>query len=101
MSRLLRQPGLGSSCHATFAREGAVVVGTARREGNVQQVVDELCKEGDCKVLALHQDVSLREDWEAVVRSTVERYGVLYLASDEARCVTGTELVVDCGHLII
>ena len=28
-------------------------------------------------------------------------YGVLYLASDESRCVTGSELVIDCGHLTI
>ncbi len=27
--------------------------------------------------------------------------GVLYLASDEAACVTGAELVVDCGHLVM
>lgn len=27
--------------------------------------------------------------------------GVLYLASDESRCVTGAELVIDCGHLLI
>lgn len=28
-------------------------------------------------------------------------YGVLYLASDESACVTGSELVIDCGHLLI
>ena len=27
--------------------------------------------------------------------------GVLYLASDESACVTGAELVVDCGHLMM
>ena len=27
--------------------------------------------------------------------------GILYLASDESRCVTGAELVVDCGHLVM
>ena len=27
--------------------------------------------------------------------------GVLYLASDEAACVTGAELVIDCGHLVM
>ncbi len=26
---------------------------------------------------------------------------VLYMACDESRCVTGSELVVDCGHLIM
>jgi len=26
---------------------------------------------------------------------------VLYLASEDSRCVTGAELVVDCGHLIM
>ena len=25
--------------------------------------------------------------------------GVLFLASDEARCVTGSELVIDCGYM--
>ncbi|WP_442855811.1 hypothetical protein [Butyrivibrio sp. XBB1001] len=26
---------------------------------------------------------------------------MLYLASDESACVTGSELVIDCGHLLI
>ncbi len=85
--------GLGASVMRLFAREGAMVVGTARREDNVQKVVDELCKEGNCKVLALHQDVSLREDWEAVVRSTVERYGRIDILVNNAAQVTETDIL--------
>ena len=34
--------GLGAAAMRLFAREGAAVVGTARREGKVQAVIDEL-----------------------------------------------------------
>ena len=27
--------------------------------------------------------------------------GILYLASDDSACVTGSELVIDCGHLMM
>jgi len=67
--------GLGAAIVKRFVEEGAIVVGTARRENNVQNVMDALRKNGDYEMMAMHQDVALRDDWKAVVRATVEKYG--------------------------
>ncbi|MBP3241422.1 MAG: SDR family NAD(P)-dependent oxidoreductase, partial [Oribacterium sp.] len=44
--------GLGAAIVKRFAEEGAIVVGTARRENNVQNVMDELRKNGEYELLA-------------------------------------------------
>ena len=67
--------GLGAAIVKRFVEEGAIVVGTARRENNVQNVMDALRKNGDYEMMAMHQDVALRDDWKAVVGATVEKYG--------------------------
>ena len=67
--------GLGVAIVKRFVEEGAIVVGTARRENNVQNVMDALRKNGDYEMMAMHQDVALRDDWKAVVGATVEKYG--------------------------
>lgn len=85
--------GLGASIVKLFVREGAAVVGTARREGNVQKVMDELRKEADYPMLALHQDVSRREDWETVVRETVEKFGKVDILVNNAAQVTETDIL--------
>ena len=59
--------GLGVAIMELFAREGAKVVGTARREGKVQDAINEINKDGKYEMIALHQDVSVREDWEKVL----------------------------------
>ena len=67
--------GLGAAIVKRFVEEGAIVVGTARRENNVQNVMDALRKNGEYEMMAMHQDVALRDDWKAVVGATVEKYG--------------------------
>ena len=67
--------GLGAAIVKRFVEEGAIVVGTARRENNVQNVMDALRKYGEYEMMAMHQDVALRDDWKAVVGATVEKYG--------------------------
>lgn len=37
-------------------------------------------------------------EWQQVLDINVLGYGILYLASDEAKFVTGTELVIDGGY---
>lgn len=76
--------GLGAAIVKRFAEEGAIVVGTARRENNVQNVMDELRKNGEYELLALHQDVSNREDWKTVVKTTVEKYGKIDILVNNA-----------------
>ncbi len=67
--------GLGTSIVRAFAREGACVVGTARREAVVQQVMDEVAAEFGVQTLSVRHDVGNRSDWEAVVAATVEKFG--------------------------
>ena len=85
--------GLGAAAMRLFAREGAAVAGTARREGKVQAVVDELRKEADYPLLALHQDVSRREDWETVVRAAVEKFGKIDILVNNAAQTTETDIL--------
>ena len=85
--------GLGAATMRLFAREGAAVIGTARREGKVQAVIDELKQEADYPLLALHQDVSVRADWESVVRAAVERFGKIDILVNNAAQVTDTDIM--------
>ena len=85
--------GLGAAAMKLFAREGAAVVGTARRDAKVQAVIDELKQEGDYQLLALHQDVSLREDWEKVVKAAVEKFGKIDILVNNAAQVTNTDIL--------
>ena len=48
--------------------------------------------------VALQHDVSSEDGWRHVVAETSRAYGVLYLASDEAKFSTGSELVIDGGY---
>ncbi len=85
--------GLGAEIVKLFAREGAAVVGTARREGMVQQVIDELQKEADYRLMAMHQDVGVREDWEKVVSETIKRFGKVDILVNNAAQVTQTDIL--------
>lgn len=85
--------GLGAEALKMFAREGAAVIGTARREYMVQEVIDELMKEGDYNLLAMHQDVGSREDWETVVKAAVEKFGKIDILVNNAAQVTNTDIL--------
>jgi len=85
--------GLGAATMKLLAREGATVVGTARRETKVQGVIDELLKEKDYPLLALHQDVSKREDWENVVSTTIENFGTIDVLINNAAQTTSTNIL--------
>ncbi|MBR4162373.1 MAG: glucose 1-dehydrogenase [Solobacterium sp.] len=85
--------GLGASIVKQFVREGAIVVGTARRDANVQKVMDALREEGDYEMMAMHQDVTLRSDWEHVVEETVKKYGKVDILVNNAAQVTDTDIL--------
>ena len=63
--------GMGLSAAQIFAREGAKVVATDVVEDVLQKEVAEI--DGD--VIGLAHDVSREEDWDAVVRTTLDTYG--------------------------
>ena len=85
--------GLGVAIMELFAKEGAKVVGTARREGNVQKAIDEINKDGNYELMALHQDVSIREDWETVVNETIKKFGKVDILVNNAAMVTETNIL--------
>ncbi|MBQ6755339.1 MAG: SDR family oxidoreductase [Oscillospiraceae bacterium] len=84
--------GLGEEIVKLFVREGACVVGTARRENKVQAVMDSIEGAAD-KTLAMHQDVSLREDWEKVVSAAVQKFGKVDILVNNAAQVTETDIL--------
>jgi len=66
--------GIGECTAKLFAREGAKVIITARREGELQRVANEILAEGgDCLWFA--GDVTVQEDVDRVVASTIDAYG--------------------------
>ena len=86
--------GLGAAVMRLFAREGAAVIGTARREHKVQAVIDELLKENEnYQLLAVHQDVSVREGWETVVKAGVEKFGKIDILVNNAAQTTETDIL--------
>lgn len=66
--------GIGEATAKLFAREGASVVITARREGELARVADEICKAGGvCEWFS--GDVRVTADVERVVAQTIEKFG--------------------------
>lgn len=66
--------GIGEATAKLFAREGATVVITARREGELERVAQEIRAEGGaCEWFA--GDVKVTADVERVVAQTLEKYG--------------------------
>lgn len=81
--------GLGAAIAKLFISEGARVVGTDIAEDKVQGVVGELREEDREKLLPLHHDVSLRADWETVVKTAVEKFGKIdILVNNAGRTIT-------------
>ena len=66
--------GIGEATAKLFAREGASVVITARREGELARVADEIYKDGGvCEWFS--GDVRVTADVEHVVAQTIEKFG--------------------------
>lgn len=66
--------GIGETTAKLFAREGATVVITARREGELRRVADEITAEGG-KCVYFPGDVKVTEDVDRVVAQTIEQFG--------------------------
>lgn len=66
--------GIGEATAKLFAREGATVVITARRESELKRVADEIAAEGG-KCVYIPGDVKVTADVENVVARTIEQFG--------------------------
>ena len=66
--------GLGSTTAQLFAKEGACVVITARREAQLLEVAEKIRKSGG-EVLPVVADISRKGDADMVVAKTIEAYG--------------------------
>lgn len=75
--------GIGRASALLFARQGCKLVLTARREEQLQSLVDEISYNGGSAV-ALAGDVQLEGHAKAVVKMAIERYGKLDIAVNNA-----------------
>ncbi len=66
--------GVGAATAKLFAAEGASVIITARREGALKQVEEEIKAAGG-KVLAISTDISKPEDPERLMETVTEKFG--------------------------
>lgn len=66
--------GVGEATAKLFAKEGATVVITARREAALEKVADEI-KEAGGDVYAVSTDISKPEDPEKLMEAVIEKYG--------------------------
>jgi len=69
--------GLGAAMCRLLAAEGAKVAITDINLEGATAVADEINKAGG-EALAIHQDVTIEKDWDAVVAQTVKQYGGLH-----------------------
>lgn len=89
--------GIGKVTALLFAREGANVVITGRREAKLKEVVDEAAKEG-LKLDHLVSDVSSEKDCKAAVDYAVGKYGKIDILFNNAGVLyTGTTHETDTG----
>ncbi|NJM08300.1 SDR family oxidoreductase [Candidatus Gracilibacteria bacterium] len=68
--------GIGRATALRFAREGASVGALGRTEDEIEQVVQEIERQGG-RAVALIGDISVPQDMEDAVRILTERYGQL------------------------
>lgn len=75
--------GIGEAIGKLFAKEGATVVLTARREKELKRVADEITAAGG-KCMYIPGDVTVTEDVDHVVDTTVQTYGRVDILVNDA-----------------
>lgn len=66
--------GIGECCARLFAKEGATVIITARRENELQRVAEEITAQGGvCRWFS--GDVTVQEDVDRIVNSAIAAFG--------------------------
>jgi NAD(P)-dependent dehydrogenase (short-subunit alcohol dehydrogenase family) len=80
--------GIGRATARAFAREGARVVVADRDRESAEETVAGIAAEGGI-ALGIEVDVSDEEQVAAMIRATVERFGALHCASNNAALGVG------------
>lgn len=75
--------GIGEATALLFAKEGAKVVITARREEQLQRVADRIREEGG-EVLTITSDISKPNECANVVQGTIDHFGKLDILVNNA-----------------
>lgn len=75
--------GVGAATAKLFAKEGATVVITARREAALKEVADEITAAGG-EVYAISTDISKPEDPEALMQKVMDKYGKIDILVNNA-----------------
>lgn len=78
--------GIGHAAALELARRGARVIASARRLGPIEQLVQQLEREG-FSAQAIQADINVEEDVKRLVAATIETYGRIDIAFNNA----GTE----------
>lgn len=84
--------GIGRATAVLFAREGARVVAAARRQPELDRLVEEIVQAGG-EATAVAGDVSSEEDVVAIVRCAISTYGRLDIAFNNAGMLGGATSV--------
>ncbi|WP_255151391.1 SDR family oxidoreductase [Halorarius halobius] len=85
--------GIGAATARALAREGANVAVAARRSGRLQELAGELEGEFGVEAAVVPTDVTDREAVDALVETTVERFGGLDLLVSNAGVAAGRDVV--------
>ncbi|WP_270089124.1 SDR family NAD(P)-dependent oxidoreductase [Sphingobacterium sp. SYP-B4668] len=75
--------GLGASQALLFAQQGAKVFLTDIQEQELRHMVSQITSKGGIADYMVH-DVTTEDDWEAVVKRTVELYGGIHILVNNA-----------------
>lgn len=75
--------GVGEATAKLFAKEGATVVITARREAALEKVAEEIKAAGG-EVYAVSTDISKPEDPEKLMEAVIEKYGKIDILVNNA-----------------
>lgn len=96
--------GIGLAIASRLAREGARVAINARNEAELEQALRQLEKEG-ADASAMAGDITQPGVVERIVEAARDRFGrvthVVQNASEDASYITGSDLVVDGGRLLV
>jgi NAD(P)-dependent dehydrogenase (short-subunit alcohol dehydrogenase family) len=76
--------GIGLAIARAFARDGAAVVISSRREDAIQAAVQELEQEG-ARVIGVQADVAVRNDANRTIAAAVEKFGRIDILVNNAQ----------------